>query len=684
MTYTHRVADATFTEASFSGQAYADPAIGLPKALEKVVQAAAGAHRLPLTGSIAVGTGAKSGTTYFNAGLYPGETVRLQRAADPAVWMRGTVTSYDPATGAAAFDIAAVNGSGTHADFVAVPVAAVALDIASLTAEATLADDDSFPFYDVSAANDRRVTLADLKDWVFGGAPDLVVDAPTGGSVALSVNGTAVLTAAAAAVSMGAAPLRLGDGAAAAPSLAFVNDNDTGLYLAGSNRIGFAAGGARRVVIDATGLGIGTAVPNAAFVVSNGAAGGVEIAPDGVATTGQLVTVYDRTALAFRDLYLDLNQLRVRPGGTEAFVVSAGFAEVKGASTNGLLLAGQIQLKRASTGLFQSNVDGAAIFPSSDVLYIDNYDGPITLRTGASVARVHIHEHGLSVNSDSSSAGQALWVNGAGKTHYAVFTDSSTATLRLGPDGSGNVIFVSDGSQGFRFSPGNSTRIFINGADGRVAINSGISPSSGYALTVNSGGGFTNGMYVTGASTGVFVSMSGASTQGVFADVTGTSATAIYGRAQGTECIAIVGTKPSVSAGYISYGSYGLYTDYSFYAPGVANTSDGRFKENVVEIAGALDVLALLRPVRFEWTEGFHMKRHMAGVDYGMIAQEVVGVFPELVRETPMPPVVGQDGRVSVQDTGTFLTVDYVRLVPWLIAGINVLAARVEALEAAA
>jgi hypothetical protein len=54
----------------------------------------------------------------------------------------------------------------------------------------------------------------------------------------------------------------LADGSAAAPSVAFASDVNTGLFRAGSDALAFTTGGTQRAVIDASGqLGIGTATP---------------------------------------------------------------------------------------------------------------------------------------------------------------------------------------------------------------------------------------------------------------------------------------------------------------------------------------------------------------------------------------------------------------------------------------
>jgi len=56
--------------------------------------------------------------------------------------------------------------------------------------------------------------------------------------------------------------------------------------------------------------------------------------------------------------------------------------------------------------------------------------------------------------------------------------------------------------------------------------------------------------------------------------------------------------------------------------------SDIRFKENISELSGSLEKLTQLRGVRFTWKEETNLTTRP---QYGVIAQEVESVFPELV-----------------------------------------------------
>ena len=90
--------------------------------------------------------------------------------------------------------------------------------------------------------------------------------------------------------------------------------------------------------------------------------------------------------------------------------------------------------------------------------------------------------------------------------------------------------------------------------------------------------------------------------------------------------------------------------------------SDERNKTNVEDLGPGLDEVTRLRPVSFEWAEGENPTK-----TYGLLAQEVREVLPEVVEEDP---------------DGGELGVAYAELVPVLIKAVKQLSARVEQLEA--
>lgn len=65
-----------------------------------------------------------------------------------------------------------------------------------------------------------------------------------------------------------------------------------------------------------------------------------------------------------------------------------------------------------------------------------------------------------------------------------------------------------------------------------------------------------------------------------------------------------------------------------FASNGVINTSDAREKQNIQNLNYGLNALMQLRPVSFEWK-----KQDGSGTKLGLIAQELQGVIPEVVRD---------------------------------------------------
>jgi hypothetical protein len=143
---------------------------------------------------------------------------------------------------------------------------------------------------------------------------------------------------------------------------------------------------------------------------------------------------------------------------------------------------------------------------------------------------------------------------------------------------------------------------------------------------------------------------------------------------QGGNKVTIQNSTGNVGIGTTNPGSHKLYVAGSAYASGGwQQSSDRRFKDNVEDIEGALDKVLELHGVTFRWkTEEYKEKGFAEGRHYGVIAQEVEEVLPEVVKE-------GSEG-----DKG----VSYTELIPILIESIKELKAendelkrRIEALE---
>lgn len=97
--------------------------------------------------------------------------------------------------------------------------------------------------------------------------------------------------------------------------------------------------------------------------------------------------------------------------------------------------------------------------------------------------------------------------------------------------------------------------------------------------------------------------------------------------------------------------------------------SDFRLKKNIQPIEDALDKLASLQGVTFEWNESQYPSAWPTPSmrpQAGLIAQEVAAVMPELVRQ---------------DEASGYLTMDYPKLTSYLVEAVKELQERVRALE---
>jgi hypothetical protein len=95
--------------------------------------------------------------------------------------------------------------------------------------------------------------------------------------------------------------------------------------------------------------------------------------------------------------------------------------------------------------------------------------------------------------------------------------------------------------------------------------------------------------------------------------------------------------------------------------------SDERLKDNVKDLENSLGIIEKLRPVSYTWKDV--MRR---GNDFGLIAQEVEKVIPEIVTNTTL---------LQTGDDEEYKTISYERLVPFLIQSIQELNNKIKELE---
>jgi hypothetical protein len=136
---------------------------------------------------------------------------------------------------------------------------------------------------------------------------------------------------------------------------------------------------------------------------------------------------------------------------------------------------------------------------------------------------------------------------------------------------------------------------------------------------------------------------------------------------QGGNKLAIEGSTGNVRIGTDTPQTYKLYVQGTAYATGGWQPSDRRYKQDLKGIGDALDQVVKLRGVLFKWrTEEYPDKGFPEGGHYGVIAQEVEDVLPEVVTE-------GADGEKAVA---------YTEIIPVLIEAIKTQQRQIELLEA--
>ena len=215
---------------------------------------------------------------------------------------------------------------------------------------------------------------------------------------------------------------------------------------------------------------------------------------------------------------------------------------------------------------------------------------------------------------------------------------------------------------------------------------------------INAGSTRTYGVYVhknnTGGTYGIYsYTLGGNSTQySIGGQVDTTSA-----YSSGGGLFYSINSNTYGIVGYWSGGNSGAY--YTIYGNGVSlctgghTTSDARLKDVQSGIGtGILDKVCSLEAKKYTWKENTQQRRSVGvGTQIGLLAQDVLEHFPEVVMEHENPEITGANPETLNEQIGTTYSIDYGKMTAVLIEAIkdlkaenNALAARVAALEAAA
>jgi hypothetical protein len=112
-----------------------------------------------------------------------------------------------------------------------------------------------------------------------------------------------------------------------------------------------------------------------------------------------------------------------------------------------------------------------------------------------------------------------------------------------------------------------------------------------------------------------------------------------------------------------SSGNFLVYADVTAFS---TTLSDRRLKNNVTTITSSLEIINKLRPVSYTWDDKLNRK----GTDFGLIAQEVEEILPDIVKETE-----------TLFDNNIYKSISYEKLIPFLIKSIQELTEEINKLK---
>lgn len=133
----------------------------------------------------------------------------------------------------------------------------------------------------------------------------------------------------------------------------------------------------------------------------------------------------------------------------------------------------------------------------------------------------------------------------------------------------------------------------------------------------------------------------------------------------------------NVAIGSFGSGDYRLYINGSIYASSGWYSSDMKFKENISSIESPLNKILNIQGVSFNWkTKEYKEKEFPEGKHYGVIAQDIEKVLPEVVKTVK---VKLNDKELEEEEK----SVAYFELIPILIEAIKEQAQKIERLKEA-
>ncbi len=265
-----------------------------------------------------------------------------------------------------------------------------------------------------------------------------------------------------------------------------------------------------------------------------------------------------------------------------------------------------------------------------------------------------------------------LGVYGTG-THYGVYGFSTDSIGTVGASTGTN-----SNSYGVLGYNPNNIGVFGNGGANGVY---GVSDNGNgvYGLTASGNGVYGYSNAGNGLGNGVYgqCDVGGAGVRGEALDGDGV---------HGFGWIGVYGTTSNNERSYAGYFVGSVYSTINY------QTSDGTLKQNIRDFSSAMTIINKLHPTQYEFRQdgNYGLMNLPAGSHYGLIAQDVEKVLPNLIKETQFDPAMGaprKPGEKSItsdsakSDVINFKALNYTELIPIIIKGMQELSKQNDSLK---
>jgi hypothetical protein len=423
-------------------------------------------------------------------------------------------------------------------------------------------------------------------------------------------------------------------GSAAAPSIAFTGDLNTGIYSPGADQVAISTGGTGRVFVHTNGnLGVGT-------VTAAAAAGKIHSRAD-QNTVSSLLVLQNKDGGSDAGGGIDfVNGVVDRADNRFAYIRSL----VTGASQNGNHLA------------FGTNPDGSEpterlrITSAGNVgIGTNNPEYKLDVQ-GGNQRILNQGTNSILEIGNGTTTNQNAIIDLVGDTTYTDYglriirgAEGANSTSVIENRGTGSLVLSAADAGSIAFYTNSAPRMSIDSA-GTVQI---TSPAAAQAFTVNA----TNATF----------------TSAVFIPVTT--------RAAGTNCFYIYGVANTVNTFIVYNNGNVLNTNNSY-----GSLSDIKLKENIVDASSQWDDIKALQVRKYNFKEE---TGHQTHTQIGLVAQEAELISPGLVTEAFDRDEEGNELETTTKSINySVLYMKAVKALQEAMERIEALEARIAALEA--